>query len=62
VSVRRINRRGPNGLFVAEQFSALPEDVIYVSESPIAEASKVFQLLGGASDFGAIPRGLGASY
>ena len=52
----------PGGFFVSQQFPVLPDDLIYVSEAPIAEAAKVFQLLTGVSGLGAIPRNLGAGY
>ena len=57
--IYQLNLRDPNGFFVAQQFPVLPDDLIYVSEAPIAEASKVFQLLTGVSGLGAIPRNLG---
>jgi polysaccharide export outer membrane protein len=60
--VYRLNLRDPGGFFVSQQFPVLPDDLIYVSEAPIAEAAKVFQLLTGVSGIGAIPRNLGAGY
>lgn len=60
--IYRLNLRDPNGFFVSQQFPVLPDDLVYVSEAPIAEAAKVFQLLSGVSGIGAIPRNLGASY
>jgi polysaccharide export outer membrane protein len=60
--IYQLNLRDPNGFFVAQQFPVLPDDLIYVSEAPISEASKVFQLLTGVSGLGAIPRNLGAGY
>jgi polysaccharide export outer membrane protein len=60
--IYRLNLRDPGGFFVAQQFPVLPDDLIYVSEAPIAEAAKVFQLLTGVSGLGAIPRNLGAGY
>jgi polysaccharide export outer membrane protein len=58
--IYRLNLRDPGGFFVSQQFPVLPEDLIYVSEAPIAEAAKVFQLLTGVSGLGAIPRNVGA--
>jgi polysaccharide export outer membrane protein len=60
--IYRLNLRDPGGFFVSQQFPVLPDDLIYVSEAPIAEAAKVFQLLTGASAIGAIPRNAGANY
>jgi polysaccharide export outer membrane protein len=60
--IYRLNLREPNGFFVSQTFPVLPDDLIYVSEAPIAEAAKVFQLINGVSGLGAVPRNLGASY
>jgi polysaccharide biosynthesis/export protein len=60
--IYRLNLRDPAGFFVSQQFPVLPDDLIYVSESPISEAAKVFQLINGVSGLGAIPRNLGAAY
>jgi polysaccharide export outer membrane protein len=60
--IYRLNLRDPAGFFVSEQFPVLPDDLIYVSEAPISEAAKVFQLINGVSGIGAIPRNLGAPY
>ena len=60
--IYRLNLRDPSGFFVSQQFPVLPDDLIYVSEAPISEAAKVFQLLTGLSGLGAIPRNLGAGY
>lgn len=60
--IYRLNLRDPNGFFVSQTFPVLPDDLIYVSEAPIAEAAKVFQVITGLSSVGAIPRNLGANY
>ena len=60
--IYRLNLRDPNGFFVSQAFPVLPDDLIYVSEAPIAEAAKVFQVLTGLSAVGAVPRNLGANY
>ena len=60
--IYRLNLRDPSGFFVAQQFPVLPDDLIYVSDAPIAEAAKVFQLLTGVSGIGAIPRNAGVNY
>lgn len=61
-TIYRLNLREPQGFFTAQQFPVLPDDLVYVSEAPIAEAAKVFQVLTGLSGIGAIPRNLGANY
>jgi len=60
--IYRLNLRDPNGFFVSKMFPVLPDDLIYVSEAPIAEAAKIFQVLTGLSAVGAVPRNLGANY
>ena len=60
--IYRLNLRDPNGFFVSQTFPVLPDDLIYVSEAPIAEAAKIFQVLTGLSAAGAVPRNLGANY
>ena len=60
--IYRLNLRNPGGFFISQQFPVLPDDLIYVSEAPISEAAKVFQLINGVSGLGAVPRNLGAQY
>ena len=60
--IYRLNLRDPNGFFVGQAFPVLPDDMIYVSDAPLAEAAKVFQIFTGLSGLGAIPRNLGAPY
>jgi polysaccharide export outer membrane protein len=60
--IYRLNLRDPGGFFLAQQFPVLPDDLVYVSDSPIAEAAKVFQVITGVSGLGAVPRNLGAQY
>lgn len=60
--IYRLNLRDAGGFFIAQEFPVLPDDVLYVSDAPIAEAAKVFQVLTGVSGLGAIPRNLGAPY
>jgi polysaccharide export outer membrane protein len=60
--IYRLNLRDPAGFFVSQLFPVLPDDLIYVSEAPISEAAKVFQIFTGISGMGAIPRNLGAGY
>lgn len=60
--IYRLNLRDPSGFFVSQAFPVLPDDLIYVSEAPLAEAAKVFQILNGLSNIGAVPRNFGAGY
>jgi polysaccharide export outer membrane protein len=60
--IYRLNLRQPGGFFVAQTFPILPDDMLYVSDAPMAEAGKVFQVLTGVGNIGAIPRNLGAPY
>ena len=60
--IYRLNLRDPSGFFVSQQFPVLPDDLVYVSDAPLAEAAKVFQILVGVSSLGSVPRNLGASY
>jgi polysaccharide export outer membrane protein len=60
--IYRLNLRDPAGFFVSEKFPVLPDDLIYVSTAPIADAAKVIQLLVGVSNLGAVPHNLGAPY
>ncbi len=60
--IYRLNLRDPNGFFVGQAFPVQPDDMIYVSDAPIAEAAKVFQIITGLSSLGAIPRNFGAQY
>jgi polysaccharide export outer membrane protein len=60
--IYRLNLRDPAGFFVSQRFPVLPDDLIYVSEAPISEAAKVFQLINGVSGLGSVPRNLGANY
>lgn len=58
--IYRVNLRDPSGFFISEAFPVLPNDLVYVSNSLIAEAAKVFQIVTGLSAVGAIPRNFGA--
>lgn len=58
--VYRLDLRDPNGFFVAQNFRIEPNDIVYVSNSPLAEAAKVFQIMAGITQIAAAPRNLGA--
>jgi polysaccharide export outer membrane protein len=44
--VYRLDFAKPTSVFVAQQFSIQPRDVIYVSNSPLYEANKVISVFG----------------
>ena len=60
--IYRLNLRDPGGFFISRMFPVLPDDIVYVSESPISEAAKVFQVINGVAGVGSVPRNLGAPY
>jgi polysaccharide biosynthesis/export protein len=45
-TVYRLDFAKPTSVFVAQQFAMYPRDVIYVSNSPLYEAGKVFSVFG----------------
>lgn len=60
--VFRLDMAKPDALFVADLFRVRPDDVIYVSDAPVADLTKVLQTISGVSNIGAIPRNFGAGY
>ncbi len=60
--VFRLNMATPDALFAADLFRVRPDDVIYVSDAPVADLTKVLQTISGVSNIGAIPRNFGAGY
>jgi polysaccharide export outer membrane protein len=60
--VFRVDLRDPKGFFVSEAFRVMPEDIVYVSNAPLADASKAMQLISGVSSVAAMPRNMGAGY
>ena len=55
--IYRLNLRDPKGLFLAQSFYMNERDMIYISNAPGAELSKVLRIFGGAAG----PVGSGAS-
>jgi polysaccharide export outer membrane protein len=60
--IYRLNLRDPAGFFISQTFPVLPDDLVYVGDSAIAETAKVFQIVTGLSSLGAIPHNFGAGY
>jgi polysaccharide export outer membrane protein len=60
--VYRLNMTSPDAFFVADTFKVRPDDVIYVSDAPVADLTKILQTISGVSNLGAIPRNFGAPY
>lgn len=50
----------PRAFFLANGFVVRPDDIIYVSNSPIADVAKVISLITGLGNIAATPRALGA--
>ena len=57
--VYHLDLRDPNAFFVAKAFKIQPEDVLFVSNSPIADFSKVLSLVTGLGSLAATPRNFG---
>ena len=60
--VYRLNLKDPKSFFLMNTFPIEPNDIIYVSPAPLAEASRFFQILSGATGTVAIPRTLLGTY
>ena len=54
--IYRLDLRNPNGFFVASNFRIEPSDIVYVSNSPLAEAAKIFQIVAGVTQIATTPR------
>ncbi len=61
-TIYRLDLSQPQSFFVAGQFVLHPNDIIYVSDAPIANVSKVLQTISGVSGIAGIPRNFGAPY
>ena len=60
--IYRLDLRDPQGFFISQAFRIMPEDLVYVSEAPLAEATAAIQLIAGISGVAAIPRNLGGGF
>ena len=61
-SVYQLDLSQAEGFFIADLFIVRPGDVIYVSDAPVADVSKVLQTISGVSGLAAVPRNFGAGY
>lgn len=61
-TVYHLDLSKPESFFVADQFAVCPDDIIYLSDAPVANLSKVLQTISGASGVAGIPRNFGAPY
>jgi polysaccharide export outer membrane protein len=61
-TIYRLDLSQPEGFFTAGRFILAPDDIIYVSDAPIANVSKVLQTISGVSGMAGIPRNFGAPY
>jgi polysaccharide biosynthesis/export protein len=57
--IYQIDLRDPRGFFVAQDFRVQPEDIVYVSQAPLAEALQVMQIISGMSSVAMTPRNFG---
>jgi polysaccharide export outer membrane protein len=60
--VYQLDLSQPQGFFLASRFALRPDDVIYVSDAPVADVAKVLQTITGVGSVAAIPRNFGAPY
>ena len=60
--VYQLNLKDPKSYFAMNRFPVRPGDILYVATAPLAEASRFFQILSGASATVAIPRTLGGNF
>jgi polysaccharide export outer membrane protein len=60
--VYQLDLKDPKSFFVMGRFPMRPNDIIFVSAAPLAEAARFFQILSGATGTVAIPRTLLGNY
>lgn len=60
--VYQLDLKDPQSFFVMNTFPVRPNDIVYVSAAPLAEAARFFQILSGATATVAIPRTLGGDF
>jgi polysaccharide export outer membrane protein len=56
--VYQLNLKDPKSFFLMNGFPIRPNDIVFVSTAPLAEAAHFFQILSGATGTVAIPRTL----
>ncbi|GEP58631.1 polysaccharide biosynthesis/export family protein [Reyranella soli] len=60
--VYQLNLKDPQSFFAMNAFPVRPGDILFVSQAPLADAAKFFQILSGATATVAIPRTLGGNF
>ena len=60
--VYQLDLKDPKSFFVMNSFPVRPNDIVFVSTAPLAEAARFFQILSGATATVAIPRTLLGNY
>lgn len=60
--VYQLNLKDPQSFFAMNAFPVRPGDILFVSQAPLADAQKFFQILSGATATVAIPRTLGGNF
>jgi polysaccharide export outer membrane protein len=60
--VYQFDLKAPQSFFAMGSFPVRPNDIVYVSTAPLADAAKFFQILSGATATVAIPRTLGTNF
>ncbi|MDP1961147.1 MAG: polysaccharide biosynthesis/export family protein [Reyranella sp.] len=60
--VYQLDLKDPKSFFVMSNFPVRPNDIVFVSAAPLAEAARFFQILSGATGTVAIPRTLLGNY
>lgn len=61
-TIYQLDLSQPQGFFVASRFTLQPDDVIYVSDAPVADVAKVLQTITGIGNIAAVPHNFGAPY
>ncbi|MGE0576370.1 MAG: polysaccharide biosynthesis/export family protein [Reyranella sp.] len=60
--VYQLDLKDGKSFFAMSQFPVRPNDIVFVSTAPMAEAARFFQILSGATATVAIPRTLGGNF
>ena len=61
-TIFRLNMTEPASFFIANNFFMQPGDIVYISDAPMADVTKVLNAIQGASNTAGIGRNFGANY
>jgi len=61
-TIYRLDLSQPGSFFIADLFLLRPNDIIYVSDAPVADLTKVLQTIAGVGNVSGLPRDFGAGY